>query len=213
MLKDIDELIFHSKQIFDICNKLKADNFDLGIAEPQSQNIVRINPGERKALLLSQTEGKVLNFLREAIKKNPGRCYFQKKEMGEVLGIQFETMRTCITRLKSKGYIKLVDYLNGPNVGCSSYDITPKGWSVEIKKQIESSEDLIGLQEKCLEFIRSRSSQSFVTDKLRIEDFVDALNCPPGSVKTTIRRLEEKGFIRQAAHKNGRGGWIKLEVT
>lgn len=212
LLEDLDALNFHAHQILEICNKIKAKGLNLDEAA-QEQNIARINPRDNTIPPLSKLEARILDFLRENIKKNPNkRCYFQKKEIGRALGIQFETMRTCITRLKNKGYIKLVDYLNGPNVGCSSFDITPIGWAAQIKKQTEEQGDLVGLQERCLEFIQSRASESLITDKLKVEDFANALSCPIGSVKTTIRRLVEKGFVRQAAYKNGRCGWVKLEV-
>lgn len=73
---------------------------------------------------------------------------------------------------------------------------------------------LVGLQRKILIFIyrACQIARSRMTDPLALEHVARSLNILTGSVKTTLRRLEEKGCIRRIDFKNGRGGWSKYEL-
>ena len=73
---------------------------------------------------------------------------------------------------------------------------------------------LVGLQRKVLIFIyrACQIARGRLTDPLALEHIARSLNIRTGSVKTTLRRLEEKGYIHRIEFKNGRGGWSKYEL-
>lgn len=74
---------------------------------------------------------------------------------------------------------------------------------------------LVGLQRKVLLFIyRScQIARSRTTEPLTLEHIAKSLNIRTGSVKTTLRRLEEKECICRSDFKNGRGGWSRYELA
>jgi len=74
---------------------------------------------------------------------------------------------------------------------------------------------LVGLQRKVLLFIyRScQIARSRTTEPLALEHIAKSLNIRTGSVKTTLRRLEEKELIFRSYFKNGRGGWSRYELA
>jgi len=73
---------------------------------------------------------------------------------------------------------------------------------------------LVGLQRKVIIFIyrACQIARGRTTDPLALEHVAKSLNIRTGSVKTTFRRLEEKGCLRRLEFKNGRGGWSKYEL-
>lgn len=73
---------------------------------------------------------------------------------------------------------------------------------------------LVGLQRKVLLFIyRScQIARSRTTEPLTLEHLAKSLSIRTGSVKTTLRRLEEKQCIYRSDFKNGRGGWSRYEL-
>ena len=72
----------------------------------------------------------------------------------------------------------------------------------------------MGLQRKLAVLIyRScQSARSRVSEPLTIEHVATSLGIHAGSVKTSFRRLEDKGFLKRHSFKNGRGGWAKFEL-
>jgi hypothetical protein len=73
---------------------------------------------------------------------------------------------------------------------------------------------LVGLQKRAVIFIYNecKNARSKTTKNLSMDYIISALSVPPGSVKTTFKRLEEKGFITRGAFKNGRCGWTSYSL-
>ena len=73
---------------------------------------------------------------------------------------------------------------------------------------------LAGLQRKLLLFFfqNCKNRRSNTTQELTVQYIADHQNIPFGSVKTTIIRLEKKGFVKRFTYKNGRGGWASFEI-
>jgi hypothetical protein len=73
---------------------------------------------------------------------------------------------------------------------------------------------LVGVQKKLLLYIfeACKKSCSYVTDPLSINHISHTLEIPKGSIKTSIKRLCEKKFIKVNSIKNGRGGWSVYEI-
>lgn len=75
------------------------------------------------------SELKIL-FLFKQILDATGQIVAQKKQIEQVLNIKLETIKTSITRLKTKGYIKLKEYADGRSVGYSIFELTDKASEV-----------------------------------------------------------------------------------
>lgn len=77
-----------------------------------------------------------------------------------------------------------------------------------------SVSSLVGLQRKTLNFLFTdcKLRGTKFTRELTLLHIAENLEIPMGSVKTTLKRLEEKSFIKRIAFKNGRGGWSKYEL-
>jgi predicted transcriptional regulator len=73
---------------------------------------------------------------------------------------------------------------------------------------------LVGLQRSIVSFIYNecKIARSKITESLTLEYISSALKTSIGTVKTTIYRLEKKGYIVRIEYKNGRGGWSKYEL-
>lgn len=73
---------------------------------------------------------------------------------------------------------------------------------------------LVGLQRATIIFIYNecKIARSKVTESLTLEHISSALNTSCGSIKTTIQRLETKGFVKRVCFKQGRGGWSKYSI-
>lgn len=73
---------------------------------------------------------------------------------------------------------------------------------------------LVGMQRKLLIFLIDdcKNTRSRITQEMSLEHLAESLKAPIGGLKTTLRRLEKKGFIRLIEFKNGRGGWRKYEI-
>jgi hypothetical protein len=73
---------------------------------------------------------------------------------------------------------------------------------------------LIGLQRKLLLYVfeACKKSRSHITEPLSINHLSSALEIHLGSIKTSIKRLCEKEFIKINSFKNGRGGWSVYEI-
>ena len=74
---------------------------------------------------------------------------------------------------------------------------------------------LVGLQRNIMLFLYGacKAARGRSTDSLTLEHVALSLKITSGSVKTTIRRLEDKGHIKRGEFKNGRGGWSKYELA
>ena len=73
---------------------------------------------------------------------------------------------------------------------------------------------LVGLQRDLLIFIYNecKTARSKTTKSLSVEHVSSALKVPRGSIKTTIKRIEQKGLIERTTFKVGRGGWASYSV-
>ena len=74
-----------------------------------------------------------------------------------------------------------------------------------------SFSSLVGLQKKILLFLYEscKAARSKITNPISLEHLSDSLKSSIGSLKTTIRRLENKQLLTRVEYKNGRGGWSK----
>jgi hypothetical protein len=74
---------------------------------------------------------------------------------------------------------------------------------------------LIGLQKvfTVLVYKSCQKNRSKKSEPLTISYVANLLNINVSSIKTTFRRLEEKGILARVESKNGRGGWFKFEMT
>ncbi len=77
-----------------------------------------------------------------------------------------------------------------------------------------SFSSLVGLQRAIIVFIYNecKIARSKITESLTLEHISMALKASKGCIKTTIQRLEAKGFIERVVFKNGRGGWSKYAI-
>lgn len=73
---------------------------------------------------------------------------------------------------------------------------------------------LAGIQKQIILLFYSscKKNRSHVTEEFSLENIASTLKIKIGSVKTSLRRLEEKGFIRGTRFKKGRGGWTQFEL-
>lgn len=73
---------------------------------------------------------------------------------------------------------------------------------------------LVGLQKKVILFLyeNCKKIRSKETEPLTLEHIAAQLSICLGSIKTTIRRLQLKSFIKRIDFKNGRSGWSRYEV-
>jgi hypothetical protein len=73
---------------------------------------------------------------------------------------------------------------------------------------------LTGIQKQLLVFFYSscKKTRSHITEAFSLINIADTLNIRLGSVKTSLRRLEDKQFISSVRFKKGRGGWTKFEL-
>ena len=58
-----------------------------------------------------------------------------------------------------------------------------------------------------------RQARDRSTESLTIEHIIESLKINYDGVKTSIKRLIQKGYITRTSFKNGRGGWSKYELT
>lgn len=70
---------------------------------------------------------------------------------------------------------------------------------------------LVGLQREVAIFVyrACQYARAQVTDPLTLEHISISLKIRIGSVKTTLRRLEEKAILERVEFRTGRGGWSK----
>lgn len=73
---------------------------------------------------------------------------------------------------------------------------------------------LCGIQKDLLVFLYQscKKNRSRTTEPFALSTLSEALNIRHGSVKTSLRRLEEKHFIKSSSFKKGRGGWSQFEI-
>ena len=78
-----------------------------------------------------------------------------------------------------------------------------------------SFSSLVGLQRAIVFFVYNecKMARSKATESLTLEHISVSLQTSKGCIKTTIQRLESKGFIERVVFKNGRGGWSKYAIT
>lgn len=74
--------------------------------------------------------------------------------------------------------------------------------------------ELVGLQKDIVLFIclECKNNRSKITEPLTIEYIASGLKHSNGAVKTSIQRLEKKGYLLRVEFKNGRGGWSRYEI-
>lgn len=80
--------------------------------------------------------------------------------------------------------------------------------------QTQHISTLIGHQRIILLFVfeACKKARSHLTDPLTIIYISKSLEIALGSIKTSIARLCEKGFLKINTYKNGRGGWSIYEI-
>jgi hypothetical protein len=83
-----------------------------------------------------------------------------------------------------------------------------------IKNTNASLSFLAGVQRQLLLFLYAscKRNRSHITEEFAISHIAESLNIKLGSIKTSLRRLEEKCFIKGITFKKGRGGWTKFEL-
>lgn len=77
-----------------------------------------------------------------------------------------------------------------------------------------SFSSLIGLQKKIILFLYEscKTTRSKLTNPISLEHMSDMLKASIGTIKSAIRRLENKQLLTRAEYKNGRGGWSKYSI-
>jgi hypothetical protein len=73
---------------------------------------------------------------------------------------------------------------------------------------------LVGLQRNIVVFLYElcKSSRDTITNPLSIEHLAISCNTTKISAQKTIQRLENKGVLKRADFKIGRGGWTRYEI-
>ena len=73
---------------------------------------------------------------------------------------------------------------------------------------------LIGLQRSIVIFIyqECKTTRSKISEPITLEHLSTYVKCSVGTAKTTLQRLEAKGYIIRKEYKNGRGGWSRYEI-
>lgn len=73
---------------------------------------------------------------------------------------------------------------------------------------------LVGIQKDILLFIfeECKKNPSYISKPLSIDYIANGINKSNGSIKTSIVRLCDKGFLRVNSYKNGRSGWSQYEI-
>lgn len=104
----------------------------------------------------------------------------------------------------------------GNKVGTQPTTLSATKWQQTDNKAATKTtfSSLVGLQRNIMLFLYSacKIARSRSTDSLTLEHLAHYLKTSSGSIKTTIQRLENKGCIKRAEFKNGRGGWSKYEL-
>ncbi|EKE01261.1 MAG: hypothetical protein ACD_21C00183G0002 [uncultured bacterium] len=74
---------------------------------------------------------------------------------------------------------------------------------------------LVGIQRALILFIYNecKIARSKSTENLTLEHISKTIKTSSGCIKTTLQRLETKGFINRIEYKNGRGGWSKYSIS
>ncbi len=74
---------------------------------------------------------------------------------------------------------------------------------------------LCGVQKKIILALykNCRILGSKTTESLTVEAIAHLANCNKKSVKTSVKRLKEKGFIIIESYKDGRGGWVRYQLN
>lgn len=73
---------------------------------------------------------------------------------------------------------------------------------------------LVGIQQRILWFLFEycQRERSQMTPPITIQTVSNAIKAPKGSIKTTLARLIQKGFIQRHSMKAGRGGWSVYQI-
>lgn len=130
---------------------------------------------------------------QEHIKSTIGTQTEHKKTHKNTIGSQQEHEKEHTKEHYKNTTGSQQEYITDTNVGLS--------YLTGIQKQI-----LIML------YISCKKTRSHITEEFALINIASALNIRLGSVKTSLRRLEDKGFIRSVTFKKGRGGWTKFEL-
>jgi hypothetical protein len=104
----------------------------------------------------------------------------------------------------------------GNKVGTQPTTLSATKWQQTDNKVATKTafSSLVGLQRNIMIFLYGacKIARGRSTDSLTLEHLAHSLKTSSGSIKTTIQRLENKGCIKRAEFKNGRGGWSKYEL-
>lgn len=81
-------------------------------------------------------------------------------------------------------------------------------------KTAEGFSAIVGLQRKILDyfFLKAQSLGSRETGKIQTEVLAEMLACTVETVRTSVQRLEKKGFIKRLEYKSGRGGFSVFKI-
>ena len=101
-------------------------------------------------------------------------------------------------QLVHKSFTKPIEYLPVKN-------------ATTLKKNLSN---IIGTQRKLILaiYINCKIFGGTTSQEMTIEHLANLAKCNKKSIKTTIFRLKEKGFIETIEQKSGRGGWIKYRI-
>lgn len=73
---------------------------------------------------------------------------------------------------------------------------------------------LVGLQREALLFLyqECKRTRSEITGAITLDRIGEHVSASQDVVKTTLRRLEKKGYVERVDFKNGRGGWTRYKM-
>jgi biotin operon repressor len=158
------------------------------LEQQQSRSGVKVEPNWRQArdkleTNQRQTEDMVSGLsvkTRDKLETNQRQDWIQKGQTGDKLESQVETLSETNWRQTED--------------------------KVETKADFSS---LVGLQRELVIFFYEscQFNRSSDTEKLSVEHIAKSCETSASSIKKTIQRLEERGFLKRKDFKNGRGGW------
>jgi hypothetical protein len=133
-----------------------------------------------------------------------------------------DTNRTQIehkqdTNRAQTGHIQNKDFIETEHKSDTKSDTKSNSNRTQIEHKQDTKHQypsLVGLQRKLLIFLIEdcKNTRSRITQEMSLEHIAENLKVPIGGLKTTLRRLEKKKFIRIIEFKIGRGGWRKYEI-
>ena len=165
-----------------------------------------------------------LETYRSSASKAPAKTVTQNAELSELTEDKVETNRGQTGDSVSRSAFKTEDKVEtnwrhnsdgnsqtGDKVESQLETLSETNWR-QTEDKLETKSDfssLVGLQRELVIFFfeSCQFNRSSETEKLSIEHIAKSCETSASSVKKTIQRLEDRGFIRRKDFKNGRGGW------